>query len=635
MNALRLVLGALALVLCVSAARADEEETPKDNTRLIVDVDARYWKALAKCRDPAIPRRQLLADFKALTLAHPESKHAHVWRQHAALLARMVREDEERARRPPGPRQLSRREQIADLVFRLRDQTAPNDEVGLWGLVDVFLPRNGRTPAHQLAAFGYDAVPALLDAVEDERLTRGWAGSCPLRVGTCALIVLEKIANRDFRDCIGDYEIERTAAARKKAKAWWKEAQQKGEQRMLTEGTERGDDNSYRDGQRLVERYPGVALNAIAKGVGRSKNGEVRRALLYEARLIKDARVIDLLRQELKGPHWQSRTCAAHLLHRRGRAEGVKAMIEEWRSLPREASEPHARALIECLAETASPKAIAALGAGLDKRAANLRVEVVRAAWAALRLGPSGEARTILEQLLVACLDDTAVYARELWGPDRWRYENFWACELAAHALAEAWSPAVSFQFSATEAERDRQVLGIKNYWRLKQNLRPLGVPAAKVGAGPLLGWVDRSGAPAYHAGDSARSARHKANGARRRMEPAVSELPMAFSEVLAARVRDALARKKGVEEKKMFGGIGFLLKGNMLVGVWKESLIVRLGPEDGAEALKEPHVKEFDITGRAMKGWVLVEPEGTLGDDQLSGWIQRAVKFVRSLPAK
>src|SRR5256885_5536147 len=84
-----------------------------------------------------------------------------------------------------------------------------------------------------------------------------------------------------------------------------------------------------------------------------------------------------------------------------------------------------------------------------------------------------------------------------------------------------------------------------------------------------------------------------------------------------------------------MFGGVGFLLNGNLLVGVWKESLIARLGPDEGDEALKEPHVREFDITGRAMKGWVLVEPEGVEDDEQLSGWIHRAVKFVRTLAAK
>ena len=109
----------------------------------------------------------------------------------------------------------------------------------------------------------------------------------------------------------------------------------------------------------------------------------------------------------------------------------------------------------------------------------------------------------------------------------------------------------------------------------------------------------------------------------------------MAFSEELAGRIRQGLARRKGIEAKKMFGGIGFLLNGNMLVGVWKDSLIVRLGPDEGDEALREPHVKEFDITGRPMKGWVLVEPQGVAEDDQMSAWIQRAMKFVARLPAK
>jgi TfoX/Sxy family transcriptional regulator of competence genes len=84
-----------------------------------------------------------------------------------------------------------------------------------------------------------------------------------------------------------------------------------------------------------------------------------------------------------------------------------------------------------------------------------------------------------------------------------------------------------------------------------------------------------------------------------------------------------------------MVGGIGFLLNGNMLVGVWKNSLIVRVGPDGYDEALLEAHVKEFDITGKPMRGWVLVEPEGIEDDDQLNAWIKRAVKFVGKLAAK
>jgi hypothetical protein len=87
----------------------------------------------------------------------------------------------------------------------------------------------------------------------------------------------------------------------------------------------------------------------------------------------------------------------------------------------------------------------------------------------------------------------------------------------------------------------------------------------------------------------------------------------MASRETLAERIRQALARKKGVEEKKMFGGVGFPLNSNLLVRVWKDSLCVWLGSEQAEKALKEPRVQEFDISARPLKGWVLVELARTL----------------------
>jgi len=107
------------------------------------------------------------------------------------------------------------------------------------------------------------------------------------------------------------------------------------------------------------------------------------------------------------------------------------------------------------------------------------------------------------------------------------------------------------------------------------------------------------------------------------------------FSESLASRIRDTLARRKNIAEKKMFGCICFFLNGNALAGVWKAALIVRLGPDDGEAALREPHVRAFDITGKPMRNWVAVEAEGVEDDDQLSGWIERATKFVKTLPKK
>jgi TfoX/Sxy family transcriptional regulator of competence genes len=109
----------------------------------------------------------------------------------------------------------------------------------------------------------------------------------------------------------------------------------------------------------------------------------------------------------------------------------------------------------------------------------------------------------------------------------------------------------------------------------------------------------------------------------------------MAFDEALAERIRQLLARRKNVEEKKMFGCICFFLNGNALVGVWKDRLIARLGPDEGEAARREPHVGEFDITGRPMRNWMAVEPAGIKDDDQLKQWIERATKFVRTLPKK
>ncbi len=109
----------------------------------------------------------------------------------------------------------------------------------------------------------------------------------------------------------------------------------------------------------------------------------------------------------------------------------------------------------------------------------------------------------------------------------------------------------------------------------------------------------------------------------------------MAYDESLAQRIRDALVRAKNVEEKKMFGGVGFLLNGNMVVGVWKDSLIVRVGADSYEDALLESHVEQFDITGKPMKGWIMVQPEGIEEDEQLNEWIQRALEFVEKLPNK
>ncbi len=109
----------------------------------------------------------------------------------------------------------------------------------------------------------------------------------------------------------------------------------------------------------------------------------------------------------------------------------------------------------------------------------------------------------------------------------------------------------------------------------------------------------------------------------------------MAFDERLAERIRGSLGRRKGLAEKQMFGGIAFLLNGNMCVGVHKSELIVRLAPEETDAALARAHTRRFDLTGRPMKGWILVEQAGLKTEAKLSKWVQVAAKYAGSLPTK
>jgi TfoX/Sxy family transcriptional regulator of competence genes len=109
----------------------------------------------------------------------------------------------------------------------------------------------------------------------------------------------------------------------------------------------------------------------------------------------------------------------------------------------------------------------------------------------------------------------------------------------------------------------------------------------------------------------------------------------MAYDEHLAMDIRAALAGQDGIIEKKMFGGLSFLLNGNMACGVIGDEMIVRVGPEATEGALSRPHTHLFDFTGKPMKGWVVVTPEGLAGDDDLRNWVRQGVAFAASLPEK
>ena len=109
----------------------------------------------------------------------------------------------------------------------------------------------------------------------------------------------------------------------------------------------------------------------------------------------------------------------------------------------------------------------------------------------------------------------------------------------------------------------------------------------------------------------------------------------MAYDEGLAERIREQLVDVTAVTEKKMFGGLSFLVQGNMACGVIGTDMVVRVGKEQYTEAMLHPHSREMDFTGRSMKGWVYVGEEGYERDVDLAEWVQMGVEHARSLPSK
>lgn len=109
----------------------------------------------------------------------------------------------------------------------------------------------------------------------------------------------------------------------------------------------------------------------------------------------------------------------------------------------------------------------------------------------------------------------------------------------------------------------------------------------------------------------------------------------MPYNEKLAARVQDILSTQENINEKKMFGGIAFLLNGNMCCGVVNNDLLVRVGEDGYLAALKNLNARQMDFTGKPLKGFVFVAPPGVRAKQNLINWIELGLEFVQTLPAK
>lgn len=109
----------------------------------------------------------------------------------------------------------------------------------------------------------------------------------------------------------------------------------------------------------------------------------------------------------------------------------------------------------------------------------------------------------------------------------------------------------------------------------------------------------------------------------------------MAFDEELAQRLRSLIFAQPGLSEKKMFGGLAFMIYGNMCCGVIGDDLIIRVSPNDYEELLARPGAREFDFSGRPMRGWVYVSEEVLSSEEELLGWVEAGLDYATKLPKK
>ena len=109
----------------------------------------------------------------------------------------------------------------------------------------------------------------------------------------------------------------------------------------------------------------------------------------------------------------------------------------------------------------------------------------------------------------------------------------------------------------------------------------------------------------------------------------------MTYDKTLAQRMLVVLDLQPGLVIKNMFGGVAFMLQGNLACGVLKDEMIVRVGPQRHQQALSQPYTRPFDFSGHPMNGWIMVTPEGCKSDDEIQAWVQQGIDFALSLPAK
>lgn len=302
-----------------------------------------FWKF----RTLDSPNAEILNDLKRVKRNFPKCKQIDQINAATLQLEKMVAEDIA-YKKPEEFSKLSKAEQVADLIYRLRNQHGV--QISSPGFCDIFhrddYPTQNElasgvvpSPAAQLIGMDLDAVPQLIDVIDDERFTRSVQGLSyvqnVLRVGDCAELIVSRIAGRSFYNDYPGYLIHEGNGKKCKANvlAWWNEVKTKGEKQVLIEGVEKGNENSVAQALRLTKRFPHVAIRPIVKGYNTSEDPWVKNWMVRIAGELGESSV-DFLRKEMTSSKDVAIRCTAAIgLRKHSPDEAIAAMMIEWNKI--------------------------------------------------------------------------------------------------------------------------------------------------------------------------------------------------------------------------------------------------------------------------------------------------------------
>jgi len=457
---------------------------------------------------------ECLQTFVDLAMKYPNSPKAAQTQQMIKTLQRNIAEERERPKTwLRGVLKLSKEDQIVDLIYRLRYCNDAHDRFAEYSsTVNQFLGHrmryismrrlfNGPDEVDKLAELGIDAVPRLIEALNDDTPTpfvrsENSKVSIP-RVGDAAACALNAIAGKQL--VAGPFvEDGKTGQAREKVLKWWKECQRVGDKQMLINGTEAGDGDSVFQAALLVKRYPETAAPAIRRALKKVDDPYDRKEIVMALKEVKGKDVDELLREQLRAKDVGARIAAADVLWERCRArEALQTMIKEWRTIAKRPEKVdyeesrHDNTMVWFLATAREPEAIREMAALLKATNHDLHNQILeRVAQETNKMRSLSMAeRSEMEKLLALGLS---------LAPDEDQFSRYGGgmspADWATYGLGRLWRISPLLREDSSFRVRERQRAVIQNEWRRRQQLPPIPftefaqcAPVEKRGIEPLL----------------------------------------------------------------------------------------------------------------------------------------------------